>query len=319
MSDHVSHLSGESEIITPRLSFIVPTRNRPHDIRSLLGNLSEQSVLPDQVIIVDSSDDPQPELVAEFPGLNISYHEFDGEPSAAAQRNAGLEYVPDQMEFIGFVDDDILFEPDAFEKMLAFWQTAPEDVCGAGFNLVEQEKDLRPGLKKSRLASGLGLYRPETGAVAPSGWHARLGHVPGNSQVEWLSTSAVLWRREVLEKHRFDSFFQGYSYLEDLDFSYAVSRECKLMIIADAGFHHHHHHQELNADWHDRFGRMEVENRLYFVRKHGLSVWRCYLGLHLRLGQTLMEAMLQRKPVLFYRARGNVIGLWRSLSGVKPV
>ncbi len=301
----------------PKCSLVVPTRNRPLDIRSLLDNLSGQSSRPDQVIIIDSSDDPQPELVAEYPGLNISYYEFDGEPSAAAQRNAGLSHVDAGCDLIGFVDDDIVFEKDAFEHMLAFWQTAPDDVCGAGFNLVEQEIGRRSGLKKSRLANGLGLYRSETGAVAPSGWHTRLGNVTENSQVEWLISGAVLWRREVLEKHRFDPFFQGYSYLEDLDFSYGASRGCRLMIVAGALFHHHHHHQDLSADWYDRFGRMEVRNRLYFVRKHGLSVWRCYVGLCIRLGQTVLEALLQSKPVLFSRARGNVAGLWDSLIGVR--
>lgn len=315
MSDHVSHLSGESEIITPRLSFIVPTRNRPHDIRSLLGNLSEQSVLPDQVIIVDSSDDPQPELVAEFPRLNVSYHEFDGEPSAAAQRNAGLSHVDAGCDLIGFVDDDIVFEKDAFEKMLAFWQTAPEDVCGAGFNLVEQEKDLRPGLKKSRLASGLGLYRSETGAVAPSGWHTRLGNVTENSQVEWLISGAVLWRREVLGRHRFDPFFQGYSYLEDLDFSYGVSRECKLMIVVDAKFQHYHHHDDWDKQRLFDFGLMEVNNRLFFVRKYRLSVARCYLGLTIRMMQTVLGAAVELNPKDLSRAKGNIAGLYRAIVG----
>ncbi|WP_456380200.1 glycosyltransferase family 2 protein [Thiolapillus sp.] len=299
----------------PRFSFVVPTRNRPTDIRSLLGNLSGQSIRPGQIVIIDSSVDLQPELIADFPRLNISYHAFDGEPSAAAQRNAGLAYVMPDAELIGFVDDDIVFEPDALEKMLAFWQTVPDDVCGAAFNLAEQEGFSRAGLKKSRLAGKLGLYHAETGAVAPSGWHTRLGNVKENTQVGWLISGAVLWRREVLERHRFDPFFQGYSYLEDLDFSYAVSRECKLMIVADAVFHHHHHHQELTADWYDCFGRMEVRNRLYFVRKHGLSVWRCYAGLCIRLGNTLLEALFQRKPVLLLRARGNLAGLWNSLLG----
>ncbi len=299
----------------PRFSFIVPTRNRPRDIRALLRNLSEQTVRPDQVVVIDASDVAQEELKCEFPQLEISYHVFEGEPSAAAQRNAGLAHADAACDLIGFVDDDIVFDPDALEKMLAFWQTAPDDVCGAAFNLVEKEEARSSVLKKSRLVSGMGLYRSETGAVAPSGWHTRLGNVKENAQVEWLISGAVLWRRDVLEKHRFDPFFQGYSYLEDLDFSYGVSRECRLMIVSNAKFQHFHHHDEWDKQRLFNFGLMEVNNRLFFVRKHRLSVTRCYLGLIIRMMQTVLGAVVGLKLKELSRAKGNIVGLYKTIVG----
>ncbi len=293
---------------------IVPTRDRPRDIRTLLHNLSSQTIQPIQIVIIDSSAIPQPELVQEYTDLPIQYLAFQGEPSAAAQRNAGLACVDDDADLIGFVDDDIVFEPDAFEKMLAFWRTAPADVRGAAFNLQEEETKATGGkLKHSRFAKWLGLYDPEPGAVAPSGWHTRLGAVSENTRVEWLISGAVLWRKQVLLNHQFDAFFKGYSYLEDLDFSYSAGRNGQLVVVADAVFRHHHHHENLSSDWYYRFGQMEVRNRLYFVRKHGLSVWRCYLGLCIRFGQTLVEVAVKRQPVLLSRARGNLAGLWKSL------
>lgn len=310
-------LSGKPETNMPRLSFILPTRNRPEDVRVLLGNLAEQSVRPDQIIIVDSSDKPQQELTTEFPHLKVSYHRFEGEPSAATQRNAGLEYVASDVDLIGFVDDDIVFEKDALEKMLLFWKQAADEVCGAAFNLDEKEKATGNRLKHSGFVHWLGLYHPDAGEVAPSGWHTRLGQARENTNVAWLISGAVLWRKDVLLTHRFDPFFQGYSYLEDLDFSYSLSRKCRLVVVADAVFHHHHHHQDLSSDWYFRFGRMEVRNRLYFVRKHGLSVWRCYLGLCVRLGKTLLEVIVTPKTVLLARARGNAVGLWDSFKGKK--
>ena len=303
----------EGNVNNNRMSLVVPTRNRPKDIRTLLENLNTQTVRPNQIVIIDSSDTPQTELVQEYPELPLCYQVFEGEPSAAAQRNAGLAFVEDDMELVGFVDDDIVFQPDAFEKMISFWQTVPADVCGAAFNLHEDDSEVPAGkLKHSRFVRWLGLYDPKPGAVAPSGWHTRLGAVSENTQVDWFSTSAALWRREVLINHRFDPFFKGYSYLEDLDFSYGVSRTCNLFVVASAVFHHHHHHENLTREWYVRFGRMEVRNRLYFVRKHGLSVWRCYLGVVIRFTQTLFEVVIRRQPVLLARARGNLLGLWQS-------
>ncbi len=295
--------------------FIVPTRNRPSDIRSLLDNLSHQITKPNQIIIIDASNDPDSTLSIEFPDLSIQHHIYKGKPSAAAQRNAGLTLLDDDIDLVGFVDDDIIFEPDAMKVMLDFWKSADETVCGAAFNLIEPDVPQKGFFKHSRLAEWLGLYRSQPGAVAKSGWHSRLSQVKDNMEVEWLISGASVWRREVLQEHQFDSFFQGYSYLEDLDFSYGVSRECRLMVVADARFQHHHHHQDLDAQWYKGFGRMEVRNRLYFVRKYGLSVWRCYIGLSIRFFQTLLQALKPGNKVLLSRARGNLAGFMDSIKG----
>ncbi len=292
-----------------RVSLIIPTRNRPRDIRALLSNLSEQTVRPAQVIVIDSSDEPQLELKREFPGLVISYQIFTGEPSAAAQRNAGLQHVAPDVELIGFADDDIVFDKDALEQMQVFWSQAPEDVCGAAFNFMGLEPNNGWGLKRSGLASRLGLYRAEAGAVAPSGWHTRIGSVDEDTVAEWVGTGAVVWRRKVLNRHRFDPFFQGYSYLEDLDFSYGVSRECTLMIVADARFRHFHHHDEWDKHRLYDFGKMEVRNRLFFVKKHNLSVARCYAGLFVRTFMTLADVITIKNKGSYYRAKGNLAGM----------
>lgn len=55
-----------------------------------------------------------------------------------------------------------------------------------------------------------------------------------------------------------------------------------------------------------RFGKIEARNRLYIVRKHGLSVWRCYLGLGVRMGMSLASGFWQRGQWL--RAAGNIAG-----------
>lgn len=296
-------------------AFIIPTRNRSKDIGALLMNIQSQSIQPNHIIVVDSSDVSKPELAQEFPDLPIEYHAFREAPSAAAQRNAGLAFVDADVDLVGFVDDDILFEKDAMKNMLAFWNQAPKSICGAAFNLIEDVPDRQgvKGLKGSALVNWLGLYGDRPGAVAPSGWHGRIGQLNEDTQVEWLSTSAVLWQREVLAAYRFDPFFQGYSYLEDLDFSYGLSRKCGLMVVASARFEHHHHHQQLTPEWYLDFGRMEVRNRLYFVRKHGLSVPRCYLGLLVRMAKTLYEVLALRNGALLSRARGNLAGLYDSV------
>lgn len=286
-----------------RISLVVATKDRPEDLRRLLASLREQTAPPAEIVIVDASREPVAPLVARFPELNIRYLKH-WPPSAAAQRNAGIGACDAAATLIGFADDDTTFEPTAFERMLHFWQSAPPDVLGAAFNIRNYPQRGNAPLKHSRLAARLGLYSPWPGTVSRSGWQSVSGELKETRFVEWLPSTAVLFRREVLSSAVFDETFESYSYLEDLDMSYAISRRGRLAIVADAGFSHHPSPGgRVSAR---RFGRFEVKNRLYFVRKHGLSLGRCYLCLAIRLMMTAGGGLIRGDRHLLARAGGNL-------------
>ena len=293
------------------LAIVIPTKDRPIDLMALLDNLERQSRLPAEIVVVDGSDQPIRALLDERHSTIPLQYIRHRPPSAAAQRNAGIARLAGRYPLIGLLDDDIELAPDAIERMLEFWRTKESlGVGGAAFNqLGSEEISEQSSLKRSRLAESLGLYCRKPGRVARSGWHTMVGTVAENTPVEWLTTCAAIWRAEVFQRHRFDEYFRSYSYLEDLDFSYGVSREFRLRVVASARYRHLHHHASLTSEWYREFGASEVRNRLYFVRKQGLSVPSCYLGLTIRLSQTIAEATLRRRPVLFSRAMGNLEGL----------
>jgi len=287
-----------------KLGVIVPTKDRPDALRVMLRSLAGQSRPPTQVVVVDASAESAEMVVRSFEDeLNITYQHHHP-PSAAQQRNAGLAALQTDVSLVGVMDDDIVLEPDAVERMLTFWERAGEDVGGTAFNWLNAERRALPGLKRSRLTAWMGLYSARPGGVAPSGWQAIADAVERTIPVEWLSSCAAVWRREMFDRFRFDPFFEGYSYLEDLEFSYTVGRAYRLFVVADAGFRHYP--AEGGRIGRFRFGRTEVRNRLYFVKKHGLSVPRCCLGLMIRLGMSLAGAMLHRDRAQLDRALGNM-------------
>ena len=55
-----------------------------------------------------------------------------------------------------------------------------------------------------------------------SGFQTMIGPVQVATPSDWLPTTAVVCGKRVFESFRFDEWFEGYSYLEDLDFSYRV-------------------------------------------------------------------------------------------------
>ena len=286
------------------IAFITPTRNRPVHLARMLRSLAAQTRPPDQVIVVDASNEPDSGRGRQSDSVPLDYVRWTEAPSSALQRNDGIARLRDDIDLVCFFDDDQELHPDAVESMVDFWESASPDIGAASFNEATYRDSRTLIWRKLGLGSLLGLYSRQPGRVSPSGWHSLYGQVDRNTECDWLSSKALVVRRPLLDTHRFDPFFEGYSYLEDLEFTYGLSRHCRLVIVADAQFDHHQPPRGDDFDWRD-FGRREVRNRLYFVRKHGLSVPRCYLGLLIRLGMTLGEALFTLDRSAWHRALGN--------------
>jgi hypothetical protein len=131
-----------------------------------------------------------------------------------------------------------------------------------------------------------------------------IGRVTETQFVDWLPSTAVIFRRDVLDQYFFDEAFDSYSYLEDLDLTYTLSRMGRLAVVADAGFSHFSSPRGRPST--RDFGRCEVRNRLYLVRKHHLSLTRCYIGLTIRLVMSIGDGLAHRNSGQLHRALGNV-------------
>ena len=296
--------------MTHCLSLVVATKDRPDDLRKMLTSLQNQTMTPTEIIVVDASANPVESILKEFPILPLRYlrHLL---PSAAAQRNAGIQASAPSATLIGFADDDILFEPGAFEHLLRFWDSAPFDTLGASFNLRNYPQRGPSFFKHSKISEALGLYSPRPGSVSRSGWQTVIPGLSETQYVDWLPTTAVTFRKEAFQVSLFDAFYESYSYLEDLDLSYTIGRVGRLAVVAEAGFAHFPSSSGRVTLL--QFGRYEVRNRIHFVRKHNLSLPRCYLGLAIRLAMSIGNGIVRMDRSQLKRALGNVIEL---LSGM---
>jgi glycosyltransferase involved in cell wall biosynthesis len=296
-----------------RIAFVVATKDRPAELARLLRSLAAQDRRPDEVIIVDGGEAGVDDVAArpEFTSLNIRY-ERCLPPSAARQRNRGLALVSPGIDLIGFLDDDAVLAPGAMGKMAAFWKSAPADVGGAQFNMANHPPVFAAGLKRLPLVSRLGLYSGRPGDILPSGFQVMVGPVRETLFVHWLGSGASIWRRSVFAADAFDEWFEGYSYLEDLDFSYRVGRHFRLAVVGGADYEHLPAGEGRGSGF--RFGRREAVNRLYFVTKNAeLSRLRCLLTLSLRLGISLAMAGRERKFYYLARAAGTLVGAAQGL------
>lgn len=298
-----------------KIGYVIPTKDRPDDLHKLFVSLRAQTEAPRQIVIVDGSETPVQELVAAFQGLPLTYvREYP--PSLARQRNAGIAALADDVTVAGYLDDDLELAPDATEEMLTFWNAAGPDVGGAAFTIVNQPLRNR-GI--SLLSDLFLLNGPAQGKVLSSGFATSIQPRDATLRTDWLYGGATLWRREVFEACRYDEWYIGHGYLEDLDYSYRVAQHYQLYVVAPARCWHWP--RPVRMEQNLTLGRQQILNRVYFVRKIGrfnsvLFVWAMF-G---QLLKNLCETLVTRSPAGWLRFRGNLRGLYEvATRGVSQV
>jgi glycosyltransferase involved in cell wall biosynthesis len=250
-----------------RIAFVVPTKDRPDDLHRMLVSLAQQGRRPDQVIVVDGSEPAVRELVEEFISLPIDYVRVFP-PSLARQRNAGMQELTPHITLAGYLDDDVVLEPDAVERMLEFWQSAGGDIGGAAFTITNNPQ---PGALSLKQLFGIDDAQP--GRVLRSGFASSITPQRADLETQWLYGGATVWRRSVIESYPYDEWFVGTGFMEDIDFSYTVGARYRLFVVANARLAHYS--RPVRSDRQQLLGKWQIVNRMHVVRKHrarGLSL-----------------------------------------------
>ncbi|MBF0386297.1 MAG: glycosyltransferase [Candidatus Omnitrophica bacterium] len=288
-----------------RIAFIIPTKDRELELGRLLRSLQGQCRLPEEIIIVDASAEfkGQAYVTGGFGPLVIK-HMKAHRACLPAQRNQGLEHVSSGIELVCFLDDDIVFCEGAVKEMASFWDQASVDVAGAVFNIIN-EKFPTAGVYFKMI---FGTGSVQRGAVLPSGYNSLMCPAIETAYVQWLFGGATVWRRKIFSEFLFDEWFEGTGLCEDLDFSYRVGRRYRLVVVATARVEH------LSGDVSRRrnfwFGRSQLRNRYYFVKKNQLSIGMCLWASAGQMLENIVLGVARRNVGYWQRALGNFTGFF---------
>lgn len=253
------------------VAVVIPTRDRHGALRRTLQSLAEQSSQPAELSIVDASTDGSTRSLCEeesIPKLRsaVSWCRADL-AGAASQRNQGVRSCSQPV--IGFMDDDILFEPDCFVRL---WRALQCDDRIGGVNaMITNQRYQTPG-RISQVVFRLLDNRPPSsypgGVLGPA-----VNLLPEDREdlpeavpVEWLNTTCALYRREALPDPPFPDHFKGYSMMEDLTLSLTVGRCWKLANARTARIYHDSQPGEHKSDP-GLVAQMELFNRHYVMTK----------------------------------------------------
>jgi glycosyltransferase involved in cell wall biosynthesis len=108
-------------ITLPRLTVVIPTRNRPKALHSLLQSIAGQSLPPAdfEVVVVDDGSDPPIDATRVTEGLTfaVSILRRASNPGAHESRRAGLHAARGRR--VLFLDDDVMPQPSVLAEHAA--------------------------------------------------------------------------------------------------------------------------------------------------------------------------------------------------------
>ena len=186
------------------VSVIVPSYNCGRFLAAALASILDQSVAPEQIIVVDDGSTDETELVVRrYKDPRIQYIK-QTHAGAAAARNAGLNAA--RGEFVTFLNADDRWGPAFIERMHGFLADDPTVVC-AFSNFVWIDPTTGK-IVRDQFPSYPELRRP----VLLQGVQTAFGRIPRERAFSALVacneipayTQVMIFRRASIESLRFD-------------------------------------------------------------------------------------------------------------------
>lgn len=263
--------------MTLTITVVICTRNRLDDFRETLASLLKQKRLPNELVVVDSSDTPALEeyLKTISPPIAVKY--IHSAPGLTLQRNIGVRGSGGDV--ICFFDDDTELNENYLHKVEAVFARNDPSLGAVGGRLENlfgnQPMTLNFRLERmvfSFLRFVFGLDDYGSGRFRLSGMATFPHRLMHEKYIECLSGGLMSFCREILQKVQFDEGLSGYGLMED----WSISKS-----VLDAGYKIYYQpsasliHKESSQNRFDyfRWAEMFVVNYDYLFQKYWRRDW----------------------------------------------
>ncbi len=310
------------------VSILISTKNRFSDLKECVGSVLVQSVMPDEIILVDASDTGDSKKMVEEllsgNAIKFTYHRQDvisGKIRKTAAWNKAVRLALG--DIIIFLDDDVVLDKRYIYHILKTYDENPESIVGVMGRFKNPKEDNaiqeRPSflylLNKSIYKLFLLPHETGRGVIQPSGFPAYPASKNAIVLVEIMPTGNMSIKKEVFQEFTFDEWFHGYSYQEDDDFTYRVSRKYKFLYTPFAELIHKSSPKARDSI--ENVETMKVINHYYFFKKNmPKSFKNCLAFIWSELGLLLLKCIsFASYKSLFLSLTG--LAAYRSLPAIK--
>lgn len=290
-------------------SVVICTKNRINELKECIDSLLKQSVKPEEIIIVDASDNEITKRYVEdiAKGCPNFIYLHSKKASLTHQRNLGVAKA--KGEIILFLDDDVVLDKDYIKYILDVYIKDKEVVIGGVQGTITNLKRDIWLLRFFKKMFFLPTYG--NGKMQCSGFPAYLLNPPTIMQTELL-TGCSSYRKRVFDDFEFDETLVGYSYMEDDDFSYRVSKKWKLYQTPFAKLLHKQ--TPISRQSKERYYTMRVFNHYYLFRKNmekDIKNCLCFLWSHIGL---ILHSLIIKNRI--QAIKGGLIGYYEIVKDI---
>jgi len=298
------------------LSVIIATMNRPHELQRCIESFVGQSILPDELIIVDDGNLNTEDVRRSIPGNIVFKYHRKAEPGLSASRNIGAKMA--DSEYILFLDDDVVLEPGYIEEIMKVYRDDKEKHIGAVSGVVVNRKKM-PAFLKYWERFFL-MSKGKQGAILPWSFYTRIESPGKILKTDWVPGGLSCFRREVFNEFQLYDFkvfgHSGRHGLADIEFSIKVSRKYELYVTPAARLYHYQPEQTPQRSF--SAGYKQTFNYAVIFQRHGRKTllnilcfcWATF-GLILgNFGAVVVVRGKNEKRSRFNRALGNCAGIF---------
>jgi len=213
-----------------KISLLIPTMNRPESLKRTLLSYCNGKMLPDQIIIVDQSQEKAisediHHMVDEIGNTYLvdTVYYYQDTPSSTQARNNALAFA--RNDIIVYSDDDV----DVYENTLSNVSKLMEDPSVSMIAGIDDNA----GSSNSKIGYLIGTksYRKrKIGHVTLSVLGRYPKNIQGMVQTEWAMGFFFVVRKKYLDEWeiKWDENLRSYAYAEDLDFTYRYYKKSKI-------------------------------------------------------------------------------------------
>jgi GT2 family glycosyltransferase len=254
----------KKELMTKKSSIIICTKDRSDDLKNFINSLHQQTFLPQELIVIDASKKNHTNILLSkyFDDRLYELKYIQASPGLTRQRNIGIQNS--QGQYVFFFDDDVVLDKRYIETIIATFERFEDynvgGICGRITNVKMDKNFIDLIFKKLFLLSEYGK-----GKIKFSGFPAHRND-ERLSFVEVLSGCCMAFDRKIFSKFMFDEKLTGYSYMEDVDFTYRVSREFNLIFQPEAKLKHYP--STFKTSDTKQLRKMLAQNHLYLFKKN---------------------------------------------------